>query len=421
MKISSREAAFSFLVLAYQEKKFLKSSFSLWKSKENPPVRDFHLAQEIAYGTMRESLTLLFQAEKLGERGKLKLKVKEKALLLSALYQYYFCDRIPLHAITDESVKIAKKKISLSFSKFLNALLRKCPDFPLKLPEEKSPDALSIKYSYPVTFVRRLLEERGEDLTVEILKAMNLSPKIMARVRPSYEAFIDQMTGWKKFHDTPLMMILEKPESLEKCLEKEAFYIQNITPAFLIEELKKESNLSPQTILDMCASPGGKSIAVSDYYKEAQLTSNDISLEKIEKLKKNFEKYHVKATLSQSLGEDFESDPLFDLIILDVPCSNTGVLGKRPEARWRLDPKSLEMLEEIQERLLKAAKRLLSPKGQIWYMTCSILKGENEDFIQKISPKLGLSLKGKIHTILPNDQGWDGGFGVTLVHSRGSF
>src|SRR5690606_22233382 len=100
--------------------------------------------------------------------------------------------------------------------------------------------------------------------------------------------------------------------------------------------------------------------------------------------------------------------------ILDVPCSNSGVLNKRAEARWRISWQSIKELEKIQMNLLRNASKLLSEKGQIWYLTCSILKPENERVVAWAAKELALSVISQ-QTILPHQEGWDGGFAAALV------
>jgi 16S rRNA (cytosine967-C5)-methyltransferase len=112
-------------------------------------------------------------------------------------------------------------------------------------------------------------------------------------------------------------------------------------------------------------------------------------------------------------GEEFNSSDRFDLIIVDAPCSNSGVFNKRPEARWRLSEDALCALEKSQLALLRHAVTLLAPEGEIWFMTCSILDSENEAVINKLCSELPLEVR-KSMTILPSADGWDGGYACAL-------
>ena len=136
--------------------------------------------------------------------------------------------------------------------------------------------------------------------------------------------------------------------------------------------------------------------------------ANEVSEVRAVRLKENLSKYGVDAHITYEDGRKFHSTRHFDLIILDVPCSNTGVMGKKPEARLRYHP---EELVQLQQELLTHTKRLLKKDGQVWYLTCSILKSENENVAMRDDFK---QVSDPI-TILPNEQGWDGGFGCALA------
>jgi 16S rRNA (cytosine967-C5)-methyltransferase len=202
-------------------------------------------------------------------------------------------------------------------------------------------------------------------------------------------------------------------ESIKTIGASPNYYIQNITPISLVNALAKETSY-PKSILDLCASPGGKLLAAHDIFPKAHLFANDVSDEKIERLKANFGKYGVEASFSTTLGQHFVSNSTFDLVILDVPCSNSGVLNKRAEARWRIDREALESLLKVQKELLKAASLLTAHHGSIWYMTCSLLKEENEEIVLQFCRESHYKIV-KMLSFLPNEEGFDGGFGAHLM------
>lgn len=375
---SPREAAY-LAVLSY-----LKTGAYADETLASLAMTDVAQARHIAYGTIQRLLSLDFIARQLAKRTSLSLKPKEKALLFTALYQAHFQQGAPLYAIANETLKLAKKVCHSTFLSFLNAILRAYGTQRPALPAGDSPHDLSIHFSYPQWFVEQLLKERGLETTKTILALGNQPAPTMARVRESSNPFN--------------LVTVADPSTISASTQH---YIQNATPVHLIQHLAKTVD-SPARVLDLCAAPGGKLILAHDIFPKALLFANDVSEKRLAVLRQNMEKYGIFAELTCGPAESYCSPHRFDLIILDVPCSNTGVLGKRPEARWRLSQTFLDDMTAMQRRLVTAAMKLLAPGGVLWYLTCSILKSENEDLIE--SPFLDSM------TQLPNADGWDGGF-----------
>ena len=407
-----RDAAYTALLEYEKNGTFIQASLKKWKLEQNPSKVDFSLAQEIANGTIRMVLALDYIAIQLSDKKKISLKKKEKILLRTAIYQHYYMDRVPLYAIVNETVKIAKKMVNPSFPRFINHLLRKLETSCPLLPQGDSTENLNVTYSQPLFFIKHLLASYPLPIVHLILKTSNTAPSLMARVIKELSELPEKT---QIVFETPLEVIkLLESNTLQKLIHSSNYYIQNVTPVALISDLYKHAK-NPHKILDLCASPGGKTVALHDLFPNAELFCNDVSNKKIEKLKENLDKYSITATLSTSLGEAFSSDNLFDLIIIDAPCSNSGVLNKRPEARWRLTKEHLNELTKTQDSLIENAKQYLSPEGQIWYMTCSILPEENEERIKNAHLNFGLETNFLSKKILPNHEGWDGGFACILT------
>lgn len=392
---SAREAAFMAVWAAYREEAYVSDSLHAWEKSAQPTKKDLKLAWEIAHGTVRMKLALDYAAKQYAERSRLNIKTKERALLHTAMYQHIFMARIPLYAIVNESVAIARKHCHSTFAAFLNALLRKLDkiEFPDIFPKDDTMEALSIRFSYPPFYVKELMQDYGLNAAKSILEIQNRPPQPMARLR-----------------DQNQVVPIDTNE-IPQLAKRNDLYLQNITPAHLIWQLSEGQN--PKTILDLCASPGGKLLALHDRFPNADLSANDISEEKLTRLKENCSKYNLTVSLSCGPGEEFQSGKLYDLVVLDVPCSNTGVLNKRPEARWRLSEKQLQELESTQLRLLEHARHLIAPKGEIWFMTCSILKRENENLIAKACMLFGYTVRKQL-VVLPNSEGWEGGYAAAL-------
>ena len=402
--LSGREAAYLAVCASLKKEKFVSDWLDGWLREHKPETRELSLARQIAQGTIRRALSLDYFARQLSNKGQLKLKTKEKALLRTALYQHYFMDRIPVHAIGQESLKLAKKYCHTRFANFLNAVLRKLDQTELTLPDND----WSIRYSYPPFLLEQFVQDFGKEKALDVMEAGNQAGILMARVRRPVTDLPGELVS-----DSPFQVIkLKGSEHLPLLTQSQDYTIQNVTQATLIGKLCKDIS-APEAILDLCAAPGGKTLAVHDLFPDAKLYANDVSERKLERLKYNLHHYGVEANLTCGRGQDYPTLKRFPLIIADVPCSNSGVLGKRPEARWRIEQENLDALFSLQCTLIKHAKALLEPEGKIFLITCSILKCENERLVE-YAENLGLKVGKNKTTILPNISGRDGGFACTL-------
>jgi len=398
-RCNAREAAFLSVMASMSNERFVSDFLEEWHRLAKPQRRDWAFAQEVAYGTVRMALALDHIAEKLSDKGRLKLKVRERVLLRTALYQHVFMDRVPAYAIASETIVIAKKVCNSRSIPFLNAVLRKLSDADHSLPEEKTPAAMSVRYSYPEFFVSELIKGYGIVTSEEVMAYGNISPRISVRIRGNGKV----LKGMTAISDG--VAFVDDMAMMKDIVASDEYYIQNPTPISLLTGMCRHIS-PPRRVLDMCASPGGKALLVHDIFPDAELVVNDISEKKLQKLMENVEKYKIPAKVSCCRGEEFESAKLFDVIIIDAPCSNSGALSRRAEARWRLSEDAVGKLQQTQKMLIKHAKNLLAPEGKIFYMTCSILRSENEDVAGSAEYS---------ETILPTKDGRDGGFACIVV------
>ncbi len=362
--------------------------------------KDYAFALEIGQGVIKRYQTLKMMSQKLNKGKGLKLKKKERLLLYTAIYQRYFLSKVPLYAIVNETVDIAKKHGMHYFSKFLNAFLKNLPeDFPFETPS--SVEELSEYYSYPKYFIEALLSAYSREKAIELLEVGNGNPVNFLRVREG--------TPPKEYWEAPFC-IIENHNELKEYAQLDRFYIQNPSSFYLIKEALPYLR-APKTVLDLCASPGGKALGLIDLMqKPFELTLNDPSKKRLEILHQNIEKYKINTKVTSFLGQEYPTGNLYDLIIIDTPCSNTGTLSRKAEARWRLDREKIQELMQLQKELLNHASKLLSKKGQILYLTCSILPEENKELIEMAESELNLKSISPGFTITPSKQGLDGGF-----------
>lgn len=375
--MNARSAALHALIAWQQKGTFLWDFLESWKNRESPDKRELDFAYELACQTARYLGYLEHVAKKLTTA--LPKKQSERLLLYLGLYQRIFLKNIPLYAVVSTTVELAKNLTFSHFARFLNAVLRK------EIPED-SPDCITL-HSYPEFFKNCLLNQYGKEKMLELLTVMNHPSICMATTYT--DGKIDN-----RCYETP-------PESS---------YIQNCTPVQLVTTLAKTIQKTPTHILDLCAAPGGKTLLLAHLFPEAHLIAHDLP-HKEKRLLENVHRFapNVKVVTNH---EAF-ADRKFDLILVDAPCSNSGVLYKCPEARWRLSQESLDQLEQVQIELIKQAITHLQKGGTLWYMTCSILQQENEAFVEKLQKTLGLTLN-QFLLCLPDQKGQEGGFAASF-------
>lgn len=394
--MNAREAAYCAVLASCREECYAADFLDRWAKNAEVDKRSLAFARELAYGSIRMSQILDHYAEQLVP-GRLKMKRKERCVLQMALYQYLYMGSVPLYALCNESIQLAKKYCHQRFASFLNASLRKLSSARFSSPLSD----WSLRYSFPSFFVDTLCSEWGKEKAQQILEALNCPGQVMARDRKWHKekGFITQN--------------LETSEIVQQAAQSNALYIQNVTQVQLISDLCKLTP-PPSHVLDLCAAPGGKTLAIHDAFPQARLFANDVSEKKLDKLKENIIKYEMRVALNCGKGEEYPLHQLFPLVIVDIPCSNSGVFNKRAEARWRLSQDSLKALEKTQKALLARAVELTEPGGYIWLMSCSILKCENESLISFAKETLGLSEPSYQKTLFPNKEGGDGGFAALL-------
>lgn len=305
----------------------------------------------------------------------------------------------------DPWVEFIKVKFSKGESGFANALLRKIPEILERTEKEAekqpSPENLSMAYSHPEWLVKKWISEFGAEETVKILKNNRIPSDVFLRSSGSKSARDLEKKFENSLRPSPFenFKILEVGhwKTAEELLESGEFYAQDPSTSFAPELLNPKTG---ESILDLCAAPGGKSRMCADLVlrsagfdrsacSNSLLVSVDLPGPRMEKLSENlskidFIKSHSIASdlVSGSLAGELEKrglPTLFNRVLLDAPCSNTGVLRRRPDARYRLEEEDISSCSELQKTLMAKAAKFTSRGGSFVYSTCSIEREENSE------------------------------------------
>lgn len=336
--------------------------------------------------------------------------------------------------IADNWVGYVKSSFSEGEAKFLNALLRKFPATYAGLKADTDDiQSLSTVYSFPEWLISRYLRCFGKKQCTDLLKIENTPSKVFFRKSPAPEA--DSLyLKYSEFFEATEFQNFYKLKSgnwkkLRPLLDTPYFYAQDPSTSYAPEAL---APVPGAAYLDLCASPGGKSRYTADLLlgrtlgEGSRYTSEDlkrtvlVSVDKGNRIKILRENMLKVGFLNgvvidcDVIGGELESKlagrklpVLFDGVLLDAPCSNTGVLRRRPDIRWRLSESDIDRCAELQLKLLNSAAKFVRPGGKLVYSTCSIDPKENkENALRFIELNPGFKLiEGQTHIPTEDNDG----------------
>lgn len=369
------------------------------KNVQKLNAKDIGLISEIVYGVITWKLTI---DEIIKKYSKIRLKKISPwilDILRLSIYQIVFLDKIPKSAAVNEGVNLAKRYGHRSSSGFANAILRKVEkqdyeDFK-NIKDEK--ERLSKQYSMPLWIIEELMGEGLElEKIEEICISSNIRPKVSIRIntlKTNKEELKHILENENiKATDGILkdFLVLDKAKNIEKLesFKNGLFTVQDEAAGLtsLILDPKKG-----ESILDACSSPGGKTTYIAQLVEnEGQIIAFDIHEHRTRLVEQNAKRLGVniietKVQDASKFEEKYVNK--FDKILLDVPCLGIGVLKRKPDIKWQKKKEDVKEISEIQYKILENCTKYLKPKGELVYSTCSILKEENEDLIEKFLQK----------------------------------
>ncbi|GJM18400.1 MAG: 16S rRNA m5C967 methyltransferase [Phycisphaeraceae bacterium] len=361
--------------------------------------RDAALARAIDEGVTRRWLTLAHLLRELSGHPMSTLEPKLIGVLMAGAFQLLFLDRVPDHAVLDESVSWAKANIRPKAGGMVNAILRKVADIRVEkrtgwthardeLPLDSGdslalrgpilpgpePARTSIATGVPEELLARWGDAFGPGLARDVAHHSILrAPTILnvAHARPPLDD-AERITP----HRWPNHRVFTGTHAaLEDLLaSRDDVWAQDPASAGAVASV---ADLSPRRIVDLCAGRGTKTRQLAATFPDARVIATDPDGERYAELRRVFEGHdRVEVMPGARVRETCAAGA--DLILLDVPCSNTGVLARRPEARHRAGAAAVERLTEIQRQIIADAIPLLAPEGVILYATCSVEPDENE-------------------------------------------
>lgn len=311
------------------------------------------------------------------------------AVLLTGAFDLY---EHPENAprIVHHWVGAARELTSEREARMVNAVLRRLPAAFAEIARDTSSDAesLSVRFSHPAWLVRRWLERFGLDATLQLLTWNQRPAPVYARVPESSDPAVCETlptffeeTQWKDF------FLLTRPDwtVVEPLLQAGKIYLQDPATAIAPGLLGVSHG---ETVLDVCSAPGGKTIQLAEHAgTSGRVVSVDLPGPRLERLARNLASRPalrvttIGADATTLTREDLaraDAPESFDAVLVDVPCSNTGVLRHRVDVKRRLRPADIDQLAQLQLSILRRIASFVRIGGRLVYGTCSLEREENE-------------------------------------------
>jgi 16S rRNA (cytosine967-C5)-methyltransferase len=346
--------------------------------------RDRRLLQQLVHGTLRWLLRLDDVIARAADRPLERIDGELRAPLRVGAFQLLFLDRIPAHAAVSEAVDEARRRAPRGAG-FANAVLRRISRAPRleEWPVERADpiERLAVESSHPLFLVRRWLDAFGREATEGILRANNGKRPLQLLAVKGERARVARLLAEEGVSTHPLELA---PDGLEveegNALATEAFAAGEV---YAQDQASQAAALIPppqagERVLDAAAAPGGKSFALLARQPGLEVTAADVAVDRALLLRANCERLGRRLPLLVADAARPALGATFDRVIVDLPCTGTGILARHPDLKWRLGEKEIGRLAARAARLVAGAAALVRPGGQLVAITCSIEQEENE-------------------------------------------
>lgn len=377
--------------------------------------RDAAFAHAIVHAGLQRWLTLAHLLSSFLNRPFPDLEPDLRGALIGGSAQILILDKVPVHAAINETVEWAKTTIRPGAGAMVNAVLRKVagllgPEGAGRqawtdrrdqllladgsaralsgdaLPESEA-ERLAVVTSHPLPMVRAWLTRMGAESGRRLLQHSLMNPPTVLYTG----AARGELPGSLAPHDSPRHRVFAGPHSeLQRLLAaRDDLWVQDAASSAAV---LAAADLRPRLVLDLCAGQGTKTRQLTHVFGNSRIVATDTDEARLDTLRKVFAgSAQVEAVDPAEVERACSARA--DLVLLDVPCSNTGVLARRIEAKYRWSERMLERMARLQRSILERARPLLAPGGRILYSTCSVEETENQRQAEWAASTLGLRLE----------------------------
>jgi 16S rRNA (cytosine967-C5)-methyltransferase len=387
MKLSQARTAAYDILLKIETEHAYSSTLLANHEKKLIPV-DRGLCHEIVLGILRRHMLLDSYIEVFtGER---KLDIEIRIILRIGLFQIYYLDRVPDHAVVNESVGLARRARKSSAQGLVNAVLRSSTREKPILEFRDEIERISIETSHPEWLIRHWTEQIGYNAASELAHANNEAPPIAFRksIKGSLIRLPDNVIESRLV--AGCFVGLHSSEKLRVVADSGVIYFQDEAS----QMVSKAVTAGPgERFLDVCASPGGKTTALAynvaisrERQSNVLIIAGDLTWRRVTLLRETCQKqdadfvHIVQYDAAEALPF---GDEQFSTALVDAPCTGTGTIRHNPEIRYFLSPDDFIRMQKTQFAILCNASRLVTAGGRLVYSTCSLEREENEDVCEQ--------------------------------------
>ena len=413
----ARQAAHTSLVSCLANDKFVNLEVSAILKRTNLQGADRGLYTALVYTTIERLLTIDYIISKLSFRPVDEIDEKTLCAVRLGICQLEFMDKIPPHAAVDESVELCPRKSRGFANALLRSFLRKKPDMPKKEAGELL--YLSVKYSTPVELCELFVRDYGdeaEDVLAAFLEKKDTAIRVNSLRAESAEKAI--LMGAYKSELCRDVMLVKSFDGVLDGVERGDWFVQDEASALCAQMVGAKPG---ETVVDTCAAPGGKSFALAlNMENKGRIYSFDLHDNKISLIKKGAQKLGIDIIEAEARDARNPREDIIekaDRVLCDAPCSGFGVIGKKPDIKYK-DVKASEGLPRVQAQVIRGAAQYVKKGGVLVYSTCTILKRENEEIVKDFlreNPQFELV---EMKTMLPHIDGTDGFFICKMIRKE---
>lgn len=373
------------------------------------PSFDRAFLKKVTEGTIERQITIDYILNRFSKVPVSKMKPFIRSLMRTSVYQIMYLDKVPDSAVCNEAVKLAAKKGFGPLKGFVNGVLRTIvrnkDDIPYPDKTENPIAAFSVLYSMPETITDILVKQYGIETAEQILKGYFTERPVCARVsqKLSEAQKEDLLVNWERLGITvkahpwlPYAYELTQSGNIkdDENFTKGYYTIQDISSMLVCEIAGIREN---DYILDVCSAPGGKALHACDKLNgNGIVDARDVSDNKVQLILENKERLHADSLQVKLWDARIKDESVInkaDVLLMDIPCSGLGIMGRKPEIRYRLTEKAFTELAVLQKEIADTVWEYVKPGGTLIYSTCTLRKEENEQMVFYLTKQYGFSLE----------------------------